>query len=181
MIDLNKIQNPTQKRGLVTQINEYGQAPKQIFKKPHRKRLKIKKKKKSVQRNISDKISRDSGSFQIDSNEQFELNLWLKKKVHLNLNNCSFLKFFDEKKGFLILEDKKRIIFYDYDTSKVKKIYQLGNEKIDKIDYLYDNYFIFLQDNNFSIFDSQKEKIINRIEAHYEKIHSFLFIPSKVK
>lgn len=180
MIDIRKIHNPTQKRGLITQINEYGQAPKQIFLKPHPKRLKIKKRKKSEQNKISDKISRDS-SYQIDSHENLEMNLWLKKKVHLNLNNCSFLKFFDEKKGFVIFEDKKRLIFYDYESTKLTKIYQLGNEKVDKIQYLYKNFFIFFNEQNFSIFDSQKEKIINRVEAHYENINSFLFIPEKVQ
>lgn len=38
-VDLNKIQDPIQRRAIEIQVNEYGQTPKQIFKNPHPKRF----------------------------------------------------------------------------------------------------------------------------------------------
>ena len=96
MVDLEKIEDPVEKKAIRVQINEFGQTPKQLFKIPHPPRMALLMSNMMVKElNDKEKKNEKKGTM-----ESFEENKDSNAEKKTMIDNQSIGKFINNKESF---------------------------------------------------------------------------------
>jgi factor associated with neutral sphingomyelinase activation len=150
-VDVTNMQDAVSKNAIEIQVNEYGQAPKQLFKSPHPKRFSANnvediqkesfKEKEEVHEEYSDEIRKEISSVIINANYNFNreyksIPKFHKKYKEINIRGITSSIFQNETNTLITGSIDGTIKLYDYKNNKVKRMFSISSFPITTMTFL---------------------------------------------